>query len=279
MLIREIKAKTIISKSNLPDCDYVINPYIGCSHRCIYCYARYMKKFTNHSENWGEFVDVKINAPDLIPKNTTKFNNKIIFLSSVTDPYQPIEEKYKLTRKILEKLVFLKPHLCIQTKSNLVLRDIDLIKKFKKREVGFTITTLNENLKKEIEPYSSSISEKLSALKILNEENIENFIFIGPILPFFTDWKEIINKTKNFVYFYMFENLNLSNIEVWLSIKNWLLKYHKNLLEDYRNNCFSYEYWENLKNEIKNFCEDNEIKYKIYFHFGEKIKNLKIENL
>ena len=131
MKIKKIKAKSIIVKSNLPEGDFVINPYIGCQHGCKYCYARFMKRFTGHTEPWGSFVDVKINAPDLIPKDTNKYKNKSIVISSVTDPYQPIERKYKLTRKILEKLVPFQPHLNLITKSDLVIRDIDLFKQFK----------------------------------------------------------------------------------------------------------------------------------------------------
>ena len=131
MQIKEIHAASIITKSHLPDADYVINPYAGCTHKCIYCYARFMKRFTGHNENWGEFIDVKVNAPDLNPPDTTKYRGKSIFMSSVTDPYLPLEKKYELTRKILEKLIPLQPDLGILTKSDLVLRDIDLLRQFK----------------------------------------------------------------------------------------------------------------------------------------------------
>ena len=104
MKIKEIKAKSIIVKSNLPDSDFVINPYTGCGHSCLYCYARFMKRFTNHSEPWGDFVDVKINAPELIPENTEKYRNKTMVIGSVTDSYQPLEKKYKLTRQFLKNL-------------------------------------------------------------------------------------------------------------------------------------------------------------------------------
>lgn len=120
MKIKEIKAKSIIVKSNLPEGDFVINPYTGCSHGCLYCYARFMKRFTNHPEPWGEFVDVKINAPDLIPEDTDKYKDRSITIGSVTDPYLPLEAKYKLTRRILEKLIPLQPRLDIITKSDLV---------------------------------------------------------------------------------------------------------------------------------------------------------------
>jgi len=121
MKIREIKVKSIIVKSNLPEGDYVINPYVGCQHACVYCYARFMKRFAGHKEHWGKFVDVKINAPNLIPENTNKFKDKSITIGSVCDPYQPVERKYKITRKILEKLIPLQPHLDLMTKSELVL--------------------------------------------------------------------------------------------------------------------------------------------------------------
>ena len=97
--IKQIQASSIITSSNLPDADYVINPYVGCTHSCLYCYARFMKRFTDHTEKWGEFVDVKLNAPELIParssKNSksSKYSGKSIFLSSVTDAYMPLERK------------------------------------------------------------------------------------------------------------------------------------------------------------------------------------------
>ena len=148
MKIKEIKAKSIITKSALAD--YVINPYTGCMHGCIYCYARFMKRFTNHPEPWGDFVDVKINAPDLIPEKTDKYKNKTILMGSVTDAYHPIEIKYKLTRKILEKLIPLQLDLNILTKSDLVLRDIDLLKKFKNLLVTFSLSFLDEKYRKQL---------------------------------------------------------------------------------------------------------------------------------
>lgn len=146
MEINETKVKNIIVKSNLPDTDYVINPYTGCMHNCIYCYARFMRRFTGHKKEWGQFVDIKVNGPDLVPENTEKYQNKKILLSSVTDPYLPLEKEHRLTRRILEKLINLKPKLNIQTKSDLVLRDMDLLDQFNEPEIGFTIITLGQLL-------------------------------------------------------------------------------------------------------------------------------------
>lgn len=216
--IKEIKAVSIITKSNLPDSNYVINPYVGCLHSCLYCYARFMKRFTGHLEPWGDFVDVKVNAPDLIPDKTKKYEGKSIFLSSVTDAYLSLEKKYQLTRRILEKLIPLKPNLGVLTKSDLVLRDIDLLKQFKNCEVGLTITALDDNLRKEIEPLTSPIPNRIKALEKLKEAGIKTYVFIGPIMPFLTDWKKIILETKHCSDLYMFENLNVRG-SIWDSIK------------------------------------------------------------
>ena len=101
MIIKEIEVKNVMTRSNLPVCDFSINPYVGCSHACRYCYASFMKRFTNHPESWGEFVDVKY-WPEI--KDTGKYAGKEAFLGSVTDCYQPCEEKYRRTRALLEQL-------------------------------------------------------------------------------------------------------------------------------------------------------------------------------
>jgi len=265
--VKEIQASSIITKSNLPDADYVINPYVGCAHSCIYCYARFMKRFTGHTEEWGGFIDVKINAPDLIPLKTEKYKGKSIFLSSVTDPYLPLERKYQLTRKILEKLISLQPNLGVQTKSDLILRDIDLLKQFKNCEVGFTITALDDDLRKEIEPFTSPVENRIKALKKIKEAGIKTYVFIGPILPFLTDWKKIILKTKYCSDFYMFEDLNVKG-SIWNSVKKWLKEKHPELAEKYERVYFSKsDYWSKIKEEIKQFCEEQKVDYKIYFHY------------
>lgn len=105
--IREVKAKSIIIRSNLPATDYVADPYVGCQHACIYCYSEFMKRFTNHHEAWGTFVDVKTNAPDIV--KPMKYSRKRILLSSVTDAYQPIEKRYELSRRLLIELVPAQP--------------------------------------------------------------------------------------------------------------------------------------------------------------------------
>jgi DNA repair photolyase len=270
MKIKEIQARSIITKSNLPGADYVINPYIGCAHSCIYCYARFMKRFSHHAEPWGRFVDAKVNAPELIPARSGKYRGKSVFLSSVTDAYLPHERKYRLTREILKNLIPLQPHLAVQTKSDLVLRDIDLLRQFKKCEVGFTVTTLNDNLRKETEPFASPVKNRIKALEKLKEAGIKTYVFIGPILPFLTDWKKIVIKTKHCADFYIFENLNVVG-PVWNSVRKWIETRHPELGEKYRSIYFcKNDYWHKKKEEIKKFCKKRKLDCRIYFHHGRR---------
>src|SRR5574341_2424391 len=97
-----IESRSILSKTGISGFDYVINCYRGCSFGCLHCYASFMKKFTGHKEKWGDFVDVKVNSVELLKKELKRINKGRVFLSSVTDPYLPIEAKFKLTRGALQ---------------------------------------------------------------------------------------------------------------------------------------------------------------------------------
>jgi len=265
MKIREIKAKSILSKTGLGS-DFVINPYVGCMHGCIYCYARFMKRFTNHPEPWGHFVDVKVNAPDLIPENTEKYRGKSIMMSSVTDCYHPLERKYELTRKILKKLISLGPELEILTKSDLVLRDIDLIKQFKKRQVTISLSFTDEKIRKQLEPLAPPAERRIDALQKLHQAGIRTGVFISPIFPEITDWQGTINRTKNFVSEYWFENLN-PYFSVQPNIIAFLKRNKPELVAKYQKIWSGKDdYWTKEERKIRDFCKNNKLICKIYFH-------------
>jgi DNA repair photolyase len=181
MKIKEIYSKSILSPSRVYD--YVINPYVGCQHACSYCYARFMKRFTGHKEPWGDFVDVKINAPDLLSKEIKKKKMGTIWVSGVCDPYQPLEAKYKLTRECLDILAKNNRPVVIQTRSPLVVRDIDIFKKMKDIEVGLSITTANDEIRKIFEPYAPPVGKRLEAVGELHRNGIKTYVMIAPILP------------------------------------------------------------------------------------------------
>jgi DNA repair photolyase len=181
MIVKEVHSKSILSVSKIQD--YVINPYVGCQHGCRYCYARYIKKFTNHKEAWGDFVDVRINAADLLQIEIKKKKRGRVWVSGLCDPYQPLERKYQLTRKCLEILVNNKWPVSVQTRSPLVLRDMDILKGAEDLEVGLTITTADDGIRKLFEPVAPSINERIRALDELHKSGIRTFAMIAPLLP------------------------------------------------------------------------------------------------
>jgi DNA repair photolyase len=180
--VREVKAKGVLNKSKI--FDYCLNPYTGCQMNCRYCYARlFMRRYSGHSEAWGEFVDVKVNAPELLKQQLVKAKMGTVWISSVCDPYQPLEERYALTRRCLKELAQKQFPINIQTKSDLVLRDVDLLREFETIEVGFTITTDDEHVAKYFEPRAPSVEKRLSALEKIHSSGIRTFAFVGPLLP------------------------------------------------------------------------------------------------
>lgn len=252
IVIKEIQTKDIMTKSNLPVCDFAVNPYTGCAHACKYCYASFMKRFTNHPEPWGTFVDIKIWEEIKKPE---KYAGKEAFFSSVTDPYQPIEEKYQKTRKILETLKGSGISISIATKSDLILRDLDLIKTFKNARVSFSINTLDENFRSEMDN-AVSIERRLNAMKTLYNNRIQTTCFISPIFPGITDVKEIILKAKNFCNLVWLENLNLRG-DYKGRILNWINENHPELNDLYKSIYTKKDrtYWHNLNEELKEFTK------------------------
>lgn len=181
MYIKEIQAKAILSKSKI--FPYVINPYVGCQHGCSYCYARFMKRFTGHREPWGQFVDVKINAVELLKKEVVKKKPGRVWVSGVCDPYQPLEKNYQLTRSCLQVLAEQHWPVSVLTRSSLVLRDLDVLKAGEQIEVGMSIGTSDEGIRYKFEPSAPLISERLRALSELHQAGICTYAMLAPILP------------------------------------------------------------------------------------------------
>lgn len=246
--VREISCKSALTKSGITD--YAINPYIGCAHNCVYCYASFMARFSRHDRPWGQWVDVKVNAPDALaadlrraakkpqaltktatdvgpgnPASDTITDNNIdnntrrsaprrtrpdnasfeIVMSSVTDPYQPLERKYRITRACLEVLASelpdshaglfptlddrILPHLSLSvlTKSDLVVRDIDVLQNIPSVEVGLSITSTDDSVSRLYERGASPATRRLAALNALSEAGIRTWAFVSPVLPHHSD--------------------------------------------------------------------------------------------
>ena len=260
---RTVQVKDLLTKSNLPASDYVINPYVGCPHGCKYCYACFMKRFTNHSEEWGQFIDIKQCSRAISKK---RLQGKTVFLSSVTDCYNPFEEKYECTRKILEQLTAIDCELSIATKSKLIRRDVDLLKKCKKLKVSMSVNTLDEQFRKDMDN-ASTISERLKALEELHENGIYTILFMSPIFPEITDFRAIIEASKDYGEEYWFENLNLRG-----SYKPRILEYVKTHYPQYTQLYHeiytegNMAYWQSLSRAIEAYCSKHSVKYINYFY-------------
>jgi radical SAM mobile pair protein B len=222
--IQEIEVKSVMTKSNLPVADFSVNPYVGCLHGCKYCYASFMKRFTNHPEPWGEFIDVK-HWPEI--KNAKRYAGKEAFFGSVTDCYQPHEAKYKRTRALLEQLQGSGISVSIATKSDLVLRDLDLIKTFPHARVSWSINTLDESFRREMD-VAVSIERRLEAMRQFYEAGVETTCFISPIFPGITDVEAIIERAKGQCNLVWLENLNLRG-DYRPVILDWIHAHHPEL--------------------------------------------------
>ena len=189
-----IQVKDFLNKTKMKSLDYVVNPYVGCPHKCVYCYASYMSSFSKHTEGWGNFLDVKSTNKKINPR---KVKDKKVMISTVTDPYNKYEEKYCVTRSVLEQFVGTEAKITILTKSDLVLRDIDILKQLKSVEVGLTICMLDEQLKKKLEPKSPSIAQRIEALKVLKQNGIKTVCYISPFIPEVTDFEKSLRLQKS----------------------------------------------------------------------------------
>jgi len=254
MQVKEIQCKSALTPCGIEGIDYALNHYVGCQHACSYCYADFMKRFTGHSgENWGSFVDARVNIHEVLAKELEKKKPGSVWISSVTDAYQPLEKKLSLARKCLESFAGSpkgrKFEIEVLTKSSLVERDFALLKELD-AEVGLTVNTLQDRHSKAIEPFASPASERIKALKKAKNLGLKTYAFIGPVLPGITDLKGLFEELKDLDYAFV-EMLNakptviarllpLMKKEFPEELKEWEL-----LLKD------SEAYYAGLKKEVK----------------------------
>ena len=268
--IKEIVTKGYITPSKLSGYDYVINPYVGCPHRCMYCYAEFMKRFSNHDEPWGTFTDVKIRSNSTRPIN---LQGKNVFLSSVTDCYNTLEEKYRLTRRLLEQLRFSGAKVTVLTKSELVLRDIDLFQRMPDITVGFSLNSTDDVFRQKTEPCASSVLSRLHALKTLHENNIKTWVHIAPIFPELSDWKSVIKAAASYTDRFTFENLKLRAAALH-RVLLYITQMHPDYKELYQQIYVEKDdsYWQQTRQDILAFCQERQIAATVHFS-NEEIKD------
>ena len=189
-IVRETVCKTILNRSGLSD--YSLNCYTGCTHACVYCYARFMQRFHPHDEPWGAFVDVKVNAVEVLKRQLRRAKPGTVFMSSACDGWQPIEAEWRLTRRCCELLLEHGFQVHVLTKSALVLRDLDVFAGHPAR-IGITLTTLDERLRELWEPGTASVQERLAVIEAAKDAGLQTSVMFGPLLPFLSDSQAAID--------------------------------------------------------------------------------------
>ncbi len=231
----QIECKSVLNKSGLAD--YAVNCYTGCAHGCVYCYARFASRFSHPRQDWGSFVDVKANAPDVLSREVRRKPAGRVMFSSVCDAWQPVEKEALLTRRCLEILLRYGHEISALTKNALARRDLDLLSKGNV-DFGMTVTTLDPVLTRLIEPSASPPLERLDVLAEAKGKGIRTYAFLGPLLPFLSDTDENITSILKAIkdigadYFYV-DKLNL-RYGVWPALLKLLHERYPALINDYR---------------------------------------------
>lgn len=209
MQIAKIRAKNILSRSKIGSGGYAINPYVGCPHGCIYCYAEFMRSATGHEEAWGKFLDVKDFDTASLVKFAASHGGERVFMSSVTDCYNPYEAQFGATHKVLEAVAGSDINLQILTKSSLVMRDIDLLQTMPNVRVGVSLSVIDESLRRILEPRASPVAARIAAVKKLRTTGVKTYIFVAPIFPQITPVFDIISHYGDAADEIWFDRLNL----------------------------------------------------------------------
>ncbi len=259
MKVSEVFCRSALSFSRLPDLDYALNPYRGCQHGCVYCYA---PSVLRESRLWGGFVDVKVNMPTVLSRELKKKKKGVVGVSTVTDPYQPLEKRYEVTRLCLEQLLRRDFPVSVQTKSSLVLRDLDLLSRFSSVDVGFTITGFDDEACMRYEPFASSVGERLSALCEIGEAGVRTWVFIGPIMPYITNMGDsleclIKGVSRAGVDVVFVDRLNMKpGLDV--KLRAFYSEFYPELLEKYGG--VDRGYFEGVRSDILSLCREHGVR-------------------
>lgn len=281
VIIKEIECKNAIGKCGFPGGGLAINPYVGCAHGCVYCYARFIKRFTNHIENWGNFVDARVNIANRVSKEVKKIKNdtETVYIGTVTDPYQPLEKHYKLTRAVIENLTDIKNPVSILTKSDLVVRDMDVIKKLNRPDVNITVNNLDERWTLLTEPRSALLEKRLEAIRKLSEAGITVYAMMGPWWPFFSDAEDLMLALKNAGASKVFaESVNVIGGN-WTGVERILKNFYPEKLEPMKKILFEPEpfndFYDAEADKIKHLSKKLNLPATVYFEQGHAANKFK----
>ncbi|MEW6087360.1 MAG: radical SAM protein [bacterium] len=279
--INEIKIQRILNPTAIDLGEYVINPFMGCEYACLYCYVRSNRVISKKNKPWGEYVDVRVNAPELLEKELKSKNPKTVLLGSTTECFQPAEAGYGITKRLIEILNNHGVYYVILTRSPYIVNYIDLLKKGFCKRIYFTVNNFGQNFKNKLEPNSPPFNLRIEAVNSLLDENITVVPYFSPVLPWISDFGEIFPVIKHFKSM-EFEclNFNLKNIDVIIKnigeIDTSIMEQYKKMIES---KMFYDKVWFDIKNKIVGYAKSSGADFNVHVHnfggyFENKYKNI-----
>ena len=273
---KEVKIARILNPTSIDLGEYVINPFMGCEFSCLYCYVRSNKVISRRPGEWGAYVDIRINAPELLEKEIVSKKPKCVLLGSTTDCFQPVEKKYMITKRVLEVLNRHKVYYYILTRSPYIAEYMDLLNQGFCKKIYFTINNMPTEVKSKLEPKSPAFELRFKAINKMLDEGIDVVPYFSPILPWLSDFKDIFSLFPK-SHSVEFEGLNMRLInikdiisEITLLYPN-LKPYYGKLLND---RDFYDSFWAGIKKDIIREAIKAKKNYNIYIHnFGKYFAN------
>ncbi|MBN1914142.1 MAG: hypothetical protein JW788_07070 [Candidatus Omnitrophica bacterium] len=273
---KEVKISRILNPTSIDLGEYVINPFMGCEFRCLYCYVRSNRVVSRKTEPWGSYVDIRINAPQLLEKELLRKRPRQVLLGSTTECFQPIEKKYGVTGKILEILNKNKIYYVILSRSPHILDYLSLLKAGFCKKIYFTVNDFPVEFKDRLEPYSPGFDLRDETVGILIEEGIPVVPYFSPVLPLISELREVFvkfNKAETIE----FEGLNfrLANIDDIINsiscLDNDIGARYKRMITD---NGYYAKVFRHIEEDIKTQSKARGRSYNIYIHqFGGYFQN------
>ncbi|MBP7462349.1 MAG: radical SAM protein [Candidatus Delongbacteria bacterium] len=257
--ILHIRSERVLSPTGIEIADYTVNPYRGCSFGCRYCYVRLNQFARRHPLPYGSYVEIKDNLLELLSHQLNHQPVKKILIGSVTDPYQPVEKEYRMTRRILALLAEREIACTILTKSDLILRDIDWLKQLPKVTICFTLN--DPEIISRLEHQTPRLETRMDAIAELNHQGIYTYAHIGPYFPFITHYETFLHRLGSSCRRINFESPNFKMIENPSSLIQQIGMINPDLPAVYHrlmtDQAFYDHYWQTLEEEIRTAAGDN----------------------
>lgn len=263
MKVEHSTRERIIEPCTLEDFNYHIDPYVGCGHRCKYCYTQNQSEF-----DWENQIGIYPNIKERLAEKLSSLSPQVIYIGMNTDPYQPLEKGYEQTRIVLELLKERDFSVCILTKSNLVTRDIDLLKEMDRASVGVSIAFQDDLVRRLFEENTIPNWDRIRTISRLKEEGIETYVLISPVMPYITETPSLIDEALPYadtIWIYPLE-IESEEDKNWQKIQPILKQYFPEIAGRLKEVIFTadHPYWRKLRLQLENIRVKDNINLKVH---------------